>query len=96
MWDIHPRLNETHMPDHRVVVQVDLTGANLKNSWLILEHPMASVGGTNPGIEVAQLIRANSLALHRVRDGLFALDAALRQLPSELDGPVVRSRPGSS
>jgi len=88
IWDIHRRLDQDRMPDRRVVVQVDLTGANLKNYWLVLERPMASVCWADPGFEVDLLVQADSVALHRVWVGQLALDLALRERLIELDGPA--------
>ena len=88
IWDIHRRLDENHMPDHRVVVQVDLTGANLKNYWLVLERPAASVCLTDPGFEVDLLVQADSVALHRVWVGQLPLASALREGLIELEGPA--------
>jgi DNA-binding HxlR family transcriptional regulator len=88
IWDIHRRLDHDRIPDRRVVVQVDLTGANLKNYWLVLERPMASVCWTDPGFEVDLLVQADSVALHRVWVGQLALDLALRERLIELDGPA--------
>jgi DNA-binding HxlR family transcriptional regulator len=88
IWDIHRRLDESHLPDRRVVVQIDLTGANVKAYWLVLERPAASVCWTDPGFEVDLLVQADSVALHRVWVGQLPLDSALRDGQIELDGPA--------
>src|SRR5262245_24751479 len=58
MWDIHRRLDSECLPEGRVVVQIDLTGAHRKSYWLVLERPQASICWTDPGFEVDLFVRA--------------------------------------
>jgi HxlR-like helix-turn-helix len=88
IWDIHRRLDENTVPDRRVVVQIGLTGANLKNSWLVLERPAGSICWTDHGFDVDLLRQADTVALHRVWVGQPGLDAALREGLIEFDGPA--------
>jgi DNA-binding HxlR family transcriptional regulator len=87
MLDIHRRLDNERMPEQRVVVQIDLTGANVKSYWLILERPEPSVCWTDPGFEPDLLVEADSVALHRVWVGQLGLEQALRDRLITLDGP---------
>lgn len=87
MWDIHRRLDNERMPEERVVVQIDLTGANVKSYWLILERPEPSVCWTDPGFEPDLLVEADSVALHRVWIGQLALEQALRDGLIAVHGP---------
>lgn len=87
IWDIHRRLDADRLPDRRVVVQIDLTGANQKSYWLVLERPMASVCWADPGFAVDLLVKADSVALHRVWVGQLELAVALRNGLIEVDGP---------
>ena len=88
MWDIHRRLESDRLPDGRVVVQVDLTGAHQKSYWLVLERPLASVCWTDPGFDVDLMVNADSVTLHRIWMGKFDLALALRDGLVELDGPA--------
>jgi DNA-binding HxlR family transcriptional regulator len=87
MWDIHRRLDNERMPEQRAVVQIDLTGANVKSYWLILERPDPSVCWTDPGFEPDLLVEADSVALHRVWVGQLGLAQALRDGLIEVHGP---------
>jgi DNA-binding HxlR family transcriptional regulator len=88
IWDIHRRLDTDLLPDGRAVVQIDLTGAHTKSYWLVLERPTASVCWTDPGFDVDLLVRADSVALHRVWVGQLDLAAALRDGRIDLEGPA--------
>jgi DNA-binding HxlR family transcriptional regulator len=88
IWDMHRRLDGERMPEGRVVVQVDLTGAHGKSYWLVLERPQASVCWTDPGFDVDLLVQADSVALHRVWVGQQDLAQALRDGLIALDGPA--------
>ncbi len=88
MWDIHRRLDGDRMPERRVVVQIDLTGAHDKSYWLVLESPQASVCWTDPGFDVDLLVEADSVALHRVWVGQLGLERALGEGLIVLDGPT--------
>ena len=96
MWDIHRRLDNERMPERRAVVQIDLTGANVKSYWLILERPEPSVCWTDPGFEPDLLVEADSVALHRVWVGQLGLEGAIRDGLISLDGPadLCRGFPG--
>ncbi len=87
IWDIHRRLDPERLPEGRVTVQIDLTGANVKSYWLILESPSASVCWTDPGFEPDLLVTADSVTLHRVWMGQADFTASLRAGRIELDGP---------
>lgn len=96
MWDIHRRLDTERLPEQRAVVQIDLSGANVKSYWLILERPEPSVCRTDPGFEPDLVVEADSVALHRVWVGQLGLEQALREGLIELHGPeeLRRAFPG--
>lgn len=87
IWDIHRRLHGDRLPDHRAVVQIDLTGAREKSYWLVLERPEASVCWFDPGFEPDLVVTADTVALHRVWVGQLPLAPALRDGLIEVDGP---------
>jgi DNA-binding HxlR family transcriptional regulator len=88
MWDMHRRLDTERLPERRVVVQIDLTGAHEKSYWLVLERPMASICWTDPFFEVDLRVRADTMTLHRVWVGQLEMAAALRGGQIELEGPA--------
>ena len=93
MWDIHRRLNTERLPDRRVVVQFDFSGAQTGSYWLILEPGEPSVCWDPPGFEVDLVVRADTLAMHRVWLGHQSCADALARAPDRAGGPA-RARPG--
>ena len=95
MWDMQRRLNLDRLPDRRVVVQVDFLGACRESRWLLLEPGAPSVCWDPPGFDVDLVVRADTLALHRVWLGHLRFADALRGGLIELDGPreLVRAFP---
>jgi DNA-binding HxlR family transcriptional regulator len=87
LWDVHRRINVDRLPDRRLVVQVDLTGAHRRSYWLILERPTPSICWHDPGFEVDLIVTADSAALHRVWMGHQDLAKTLRDGLITLDGP---------
>ena len=88
IWDLHRRLHVDRLPERRVVVQIDVTGARQKSYWLVVERPTASVCWTDPGFDVDLLVTADTVALHRVWTGRVDLARALREGLIELAGPT--------
>jgi DNA-binding HxlR family transcriptional regulator len=87
MWDIHRRICVARLPDHRVVAQVDLTGAYDRHYWLLLERPSPSICWHDPGFDVDLVVTADTATLHRVWMGQHDLAKALRDGLIVLDGP---------
>ena len=87
MWDIHRRLDTERLPERRVIIQIELTGSHQKRYWLVLERPMASICWTDPFFEVDLVVRADTMALHRVWVGQLELATALRTGQITLEGP---------
>jgi DNA-binding HxlR family transcriptional regulator len=88
MWDMHRRIHVERLPDRRVVVQVELTGARRQSAWLVLERPEPSVCLTDPGFEIDLWLTADTVALHRIWVGQLAFATALRDELIVLDGPA--------
>jgi len=87
LWDIHRRIDTKRLPDRKVVVQIDLTGALTKSYWLILERPDPSACWVDPGFDVDVVVTADAIALHQVWMGHRSIQNALRHRLIELDGP---------
>jgi DNA-binding HxlR family transcriptional regulator len=86
MWDIHRRLNTERLPNRRVVVQFDFVGTPKGRYWLVLEPGAPSICWEPPGFEVDLLVRADTLAMHRIWLGHQSFADALRRRQIELDG----------
>lgn len=95
MWDMHRRLNADRLPARQVVVQFDFVGSPAGRYWLLLEPGAPSVCWDPPGFEIDLVVRADTLALHRVWLGHQPFADALRRGLIELDGPrdLVRGFP---
>jgi DNA-binding HxlR family transcriptional regulator len=88
MWDMHRRIHLDRLPDCRVVVRFELTGARLASYWLLLERPEPSLCLFDPGFDVDLYVTADTVALHRVWMGQMDLAKALRDGQIALDGPA--------
>ena len=88
IWDMHRRLDTEGLPQQRLVVRIDLTGAHRKSYWLVMEQPTVSVCWTDPGFDVDLEVSADTVALHRVWVGQLDLKLALRDRLIELEGPA--------
>ncbi|MFN8593854.1 MAG: winged helix-turn-helix transcriptional regulator [Thermomicrobiales bacterium] len=95
VWDIHRRLNVERLPDHRVVVQFEFSGAAKGSYWMVLEPGDPSVCWDPPGFEFDLIVQTDTLALHRVWLGQQSFADALSRGQIELDGPrdLVRAFP---
>jgi DNA-binding HxlR family transcriptional regulator len=87
VWDMHRRLHRDQLPDRRVLIQFDFTGARTASYWLILDSPESSVCWEHPGFEIDLLVTADTLALHRIWMGHQSFAHALRHGQVALDGP---------
>jgi DNA-binding HxlR family transcriptional regulator len=87
MWDMHRRLNHDRLPTRRVVVQFDFSGAVRGSYWMLLEPGEPSVCWEPPGFDVDLVVRADTLAMHRVWLGQQSFADALAKRQIELEGP---------
>jgi DNA-binding HxlR family transcriptional regulator len=87
VWDIHRCLHSDRLPNRRVVVEFDFSGAQTGRYWLLLEPGAPSVCWDPPGFEVDLVVRADALTMHRVWLGHQSFADALAKRQIELDGP---------
>lgn len=92
LWDMHRGIVVERLPEKRIVVQIELTGAHQRLYWLVLESPEPSLCLVDPGFEVDLLMTADTVTLHRVWTGELELAKALRSRAIVLDGPEVLRR----
>jgi hypothetical protein len=86
VWDMHRRLNGDRLPNRRVVIQFDFTGALPGSYWLLLEPGEPSVCWDPPGFDVDLVVRTDTLAMHRVWLGHQSFADALGKRQIELTG----------
>ena len=96
VWDMHRRVNIELLPEERVVVRLDFTGAANGTYWLVLEQPEPSVCMWDPGFEIDLFVTADTIAIHRVWMGMTSFAECVDDGLIALDGLVahVKAFPG--
>jgi DNA-binding HxlR family transcriptional regulator len=94
-WDMRRRIYRERLPQRRVCVQFDFTGACRESVWMLLEPSDVTVCLTDPGFDLDLLVTADTAALHRVWIGRLSFGVALRDGLIRLQGArdVVRGFP---
>jgi len=94
-WDMRRRIYRERLPERRISVQIDFTGARQESIWMLLEPSDVTVCLTNPGFDLDLLITADTVALHRVWIGRLSFGVAVRDGLITLQGArdVVRGFP---
>lgn len=87
VWDMRRRVHIDRLPDKRVVVKFDFSGASNETLWLILESPQPSACDFDPGFEVDIYVKADALQLTRIWMGLQSWKAAMADGKLTLTGP---------
>jgi hypothetical protein len=86
MWWMRDRVCHDNLPDQRVVVQLDFTGARRESFWLILTREDTSICLTDPGFDLDVLVTTDLAAFFEIwlgrlsyfdalKDGLLDVDA---------------------
>jgi DNA-binding HxlR family transcriptional regulator len=94
MWFLRRRVRTEHLPDEKVVVRFEFRGQAERSAWLeeeqafwlVLEKPDVELCLTDPGFEVALVVRADLAAMVRVYLGRLSLAAAIASGAVELSG----------
>ena len=94
-WDMRRRIYRERLPERRISVQIDFTGARQESIWMLLEPSDVTVCLTDPGFDLDLLITADTVALHRVWIGRLSFGVAVRDGLITLQGArdVVRGFP---
>ena len=89
------RIYRERLPERRISVQIDFTGARQESIWMLLEPSEVTVCLTDPGFDLDLLITADTVALHRVWIGRLSFGVAVRDGLIRLQGArdVVRGFP---
>lgn len=76
LWWIRGGVDHDALPDRRVVVQFDFSGANRSRYWLVLEPSDASVCLADPGFDSDLILHADLATLYKVYAGRMTLGEA--------------------
>jgi DNA-binding HxlR family transcriptional regulator len=85
LWWMKNRVRRQNLPDQRVVVQFNFTGAVDETLWLMLTIEDVSVCLTYPGFDVNVLVTADIAAFYEVWLGRLEWDTAVHQGQIEVD-----------
>jgi len=85
MWWMRDRVCVAELPEHRVVVRFDFTGAKYEKFWLVLTKGDVSLCLTDPGFELNVVVTADLSAFFQIWLGRVSYFDALRDGRVEVD-----------
>lgn len=85
MWWMRSRVRVDQLPEQRVVVRFDFTGAKEESFWLVLTREDVSVCLTDPGFELNVLVTADLAAFFQIWLGRISYFDALKDGQVEVD-----------
>jgi DNA-binding HxlR family transcriptional regulator len=85
MWWMRDRVCVAELPDHRVVVRFDFTGAKYEKFWLVLTKGDVSLCLTDPGFELNVVVTADLSTFFQIWLGRVSYFDALRDGRVEVD-----------
>lgn len=91
-WWMHRRLDTSHLPDRRVVIEFDYRGDTMTVVWLVLDRGEPSVCVKHPGFDSDIVVRTDAVSLMRVFSGIESLADTRREGTVVLDGPPTLTR----
>jgi DNA-binding HxlR family transcriptional regulator len=94
MWFLRRRVRTEHLPDERAVIRFEFRGQGSHSAWLddeqsfwlVLDKPEVELCLTDPGFEVALVVRADLAAMIHVYLGHVSLASAIRSGSVEVSG----------
>jgi hypothetical protein len=85
MWWMRDRVCVDELPEHRVVIRFDFTGAKYEKFWLVLTKEDVSVCLTDPGFELNVLVTADLSTFLQIWLGRVSYYEAVRDGRVEVD-----------
>ncbi len=85
MWWMRDRVCVEELPEHRVVVRFDFTGAKYEKFWLVLTKGDVSLCLTDPGFELNVVVTADLSTFFQIWLGRASYFDALRDGRVEVD-----------
>ena len=86
MWWMRDRVRIDQLPEQRVVVRFDFTGAKYEKFWLLLNKEDVSICMTNPGFDIDLLVTADLSMFFQIWLGRISFAEALQDGHVEIDG----------
>jgi DNA-binding HxlR family transcriptional regulator len=95
LWSMCSALRRDQLPDRRVIIRFEFTGARRERYWLLIERGETEICKTSPGLEEDLCVTADTDAFVRWHAGQLSWAQALRERRIHLDGPasLVRAFP---
>jgi DNA-binding HxlR family transcriptional regulator len=91
-WWMHLRVDQSQLPDRRVVVEFDYRGPGRTVLWILLDRGQPSVCTKHPGFDSDIVVTTDVLSLQRVFSGIETLATAQRDGSVVIDGPPSLTR----
>jgi len=86
MWWMRDRVCVDQLPEQRVVVRFDFTGAKYETFWFLLSKEDVSICLTNPGFDIDLLVTADLSTFFQIWLGRLSFAKALADQRVEIDG----------
>jgi DNA-binding HxlR family transcriptional regulator len=91
-WWMHLRVDQSRLPDRRVVVEFDYRGPARTVIWILLDRGEPSVCMKHPGFDSDIVVTTDVMSLQRVFSGIDTLATAQRDGTIVIDGPPALTR----
>ena len=85
LWWMRDRVCPDQLPNERVVVQMDFTGAVKERYWLLVAKEDVSICQTDPGFPTDMIVNADIATLYQVWLGRVTFAEAMRHKRIEID-----------
>jgi DNA-binding HxlR family transcriptional regulator len=92
LWWMHRRIDDTQLPDSRVVIEFVHTAPKRTAIWMVLDRGEASVCLQHPGFDPDLVVTTTTPALAEVFSGLNTWADALLSGAIRIDGPPTLAR----
>lgn len=86
MWDMRRRIHLDRVPERRIAVQFDFSGARTGSYWLVLDRREASVCKSFPGFDIDLYVHADTMTMHEIWIGRRSFESAMRNHLIRLEG----------
>ena len=92
LWWMRDRVCHDQLPDERVVVQMDFTGAVKERYWLLVTKEDVSICQTDPGFPTDMIVNADIATFYQVWLGRITFAEAMHHRQIEIDAPPALTR----